>query len=131
MLELNKIHNLDALSGMKLLDDDSIDCIVTSPPYWSLRDYSTEPQIWDGDSECNHEWGEKTVKKLQPARDMSGGFGGKDQRTRGVQASAKAVGMSEGAVAEYINQHRQASSERKVEWAKALGKNVLELWRRE
>ena len=48
-----------------------------------------------------------------------------------VKAFGRAVGMSEGAVTEYINQHRQASSERKVEWAKALGKNVLELWRRE
>ena len=45
MLELNKIHNMDALTGMKLLDDDSIDCIVTSPPYWGLRDYGVDGQL--------------------------------------------------------------------------------------
>ena len=27
-------------SGKKL-DDNSIDCVVTSPPYWGLRDYGT------------------------------------------------------------------------------------------
>ena len=28
---LNKIHNIDALSGLKKLEDESIDCIITSP----------------------------------------------------------------------------------------------------
>lgn len=38
-LELNNIYNLDALEGLKKLDDCSIDCIITSPPYYQLRDY--------------------------------------------------------------------------------------------
>jgi len=33
MLELNKIYNMDCLEGMKQLDDNSVDLIVTSPPY--------------------------------------------------------------------------------------------------
>ena len=33
MLELNKIYNMDCVEGMKLLDDNSIDSIVTDPPY--------------------------------------------------------------------------------------------------
>jgi DNA modification methylase len=33
MIELNKIYNEDCLEGMKLLDDNSIDNIVTDPPY--------------------------------------------------------------------------------------------------
>lgn len=33
MLELNKIYNQDCLEGMKLIDDKSIDLIVTDPPY--------------------------------------------------------------------------------------------------
>jgi DNA modification methylase len=32
-LEVNKIYNMDCLEGMKLLDDNSIDSIVTDPPY--------------------------------------------------------------------------------------------------
>lgn len=45
--------------------NDCIDCIITSPPYWNLRDYGPETKtIWGGDKNCNHEWGEikKTLK---------------------------------------------------------------------
>jgi DNA modification methylase len=45
MLELNKIYNMDCLEGLKQLDDNSINCCVTSPPYWGLRDYGVEGQI--------------------------------------------------------------------------------------
>ena len=40
MLELNKIYNMDCVEGMKLLDDESIDLVVTSPPYDNLRTYN-------------------------------------------------------------------------------------------
>ena len=33
MLELNKIYNIDCLEGLKKLPDNSVDCIITSPPY--------------------------------------------------------------------------------------------------
>lgn len=33
ILELNKIHNIDVLSGLKEIPDNSINCIITSPPY--------------------------------------------------------------------------------------------------
>jgi len=33
MLEINKIYNMDCLEGLKLLPDDSVDLIVTDPPY--------------------------------------------------------------------------------------------------
>ena len=45
MLELNKIYNMDCLKGLKQLDDNSINCCVTSPPYWGLRDYGVEGQL--------------------------------------------------------------------------------------
>ncbi len=32
-MEINKIYNQDCLEGMKELDDNSIDLIVTDPPY--------------------------------------------------------------------------------------------------
>lgn len=44
MLEVNKMYNLNCLKGMKLLDNNSIDCVVTSPPYWQLRDYGFSEQ---------------------------------------------------------------------------------------
>lgn len=39
MLELNKIHNLDALTGLKLIPDKSVQLSISSPPYWALRSY--------------------------------------------------------------------------------------------
>lgn len=47
MLELNKIYNIDCLEGLKLLDNNSIDLIVTSPPYDELRNYKKDEWILD------------------------------------------------------------------------------------
>lgn len=35
----------DALEQLKKLSDESVDCVVTSPPYWALRDYGVEGQL--------------------------------------------------------------------------------------
>lgn len=45
MLELNKIHNMDCLEGLKRLPDKCIDMVITSPPYFNLRDYGTIGEI--------------------------------------------------------------------------------------
>ncbi len=42
---LNVIHNIDCLAGLKQLPDNSVDCCVTSPPYFNLRDYGVAGQI--------------------------------------------------------------------------------------
>lgn len=39
------IYEGDALSVLRLLPTGSVRCVVTSPPYWGLRDYGIEPQI--------------------------------------------------------------------------------------
>lgn len=44
-MDINIIHNQNCLDGLKTLPDNSIDCCVTSPPYFGLRDYGTEEQI--------------------------------------------------------------------------------------
>ena len=49
-------HCLDVLSA---LPSDSIDCCVTSPPYYGLRKYDgVDPVVWGGDAGCAHEWGD-------------------------------------------------------------------------
>lgn len=35
----------DAIEQMAKLDADSVDCVVTSPPYWNLRNYDADGQI--------------------------------------------------------------------------------------
>lgn len=48
-------HCLDVLAT---LEANSIQACVTSPPYFGLRSYQTEPQVWGGDGRCAgaHEW---------------------------------------------------------------------------
>ena len=43
----------DCIEGMKTLPDESVHCVVTSPPYYGLRDYGTA--TWEGgDADCDH-----------------------------------------------------------------------------
>lgn len=35
----------DAREVLRTLPSDSFDCVVTSPPYWGLRDYGVDGQI--------------------------------------------------------------------------------------
>jgi DNA modification methylase len=50
------VHLGDAREVLAGLPAASVDCCVTSPPYWGLRDYDLEPQLWDGDPNCVHRW---------------------------------------------------------------------------
>jgi DNA modification methylase len=40
-----RIINADVMEGLRQLPDESVHCVVTSPPYWGLRDYGVEGQI--------------------------------------------------------------------------------------
>ncbi len=43
----------DAIEQLRTLEDESVQCCVTSPPYWGLRDYGTA--AWEGgDDGCDH-----------------------------------------------------------------------------
>ena len=48
-----KLLQGDCIEKLKELEDKSVQCVVTSPPYWGLRDYGTA--IWEGGKEdCPH-----------------------------------------------------------------------------
>ena len=53
---------------MDELPDESVQCVVTSPPYWGLRKYSGEQDLIWGDENCKHEWFDSSIPK-------SGGVG--------------------------------------------------------
>lgn len=43
----------DVLARLRELPDESVQCVVTSPPFWGLRDYGTAE--WEGGSDdCDH-----------------------------------------------------------------------------
>ena len=71
----------EVLMGMP---EASVDMCMTSPPYWGLRKYSGEPQIWDSVDGCNHEWGEYDVSLLHENRDgLTGSTIGNTARREG------------------------------------------------
>jgi len=52
-VELIDIKIGDCREVLKTIPDKSVHCVVTSPPYYGLRDYGTAK--WEGgDSECDH-----------------------------------------------------------------------------
>lgn len=52
-MEINTVIQGDCLEVLKTLPDKSIDCCVTSPPYYGLRDYGTGKWI-GGNPDCPH-----------------------------------------------------------------------------
>lgn len=57
-------HVLDVLRS---LPADSVQGVATSPPYFQLRAYGTEPQVWGGDSTHVHEWRVVVLEKSDAA----------------------------------------------------------------
>ena len=52
-MELNRVYLGDAIEIIKTLPDESVDCVITSPPYFGLRDYGTGEWV-GGDPNCKH-----------------------------------------------------------------------------
>ena len=50
------VHVGDVRKVLRELPAASVDCCVTSPPYWGLRDYGLPPLTWGGDPNCRHQW---------------------------------------------------------------------------
>ena len=45
MPHINTILHGDVLDKLKEIETESIQCVVTSPPYWGLRDYGSDGQL--------------------------------------------------------------------------------------
>ena len=72
------------------LADGSVQCVVTSPPYWGLRKYEGgQDGVWDGKLDCEHKWSEEKRIKQAPQRDHAkgGGFA----NSRGTELARKGM----------------------------------------
>lgn len=70
----------DAIEGLRQLPDESVHCVVTSPPYWGLRDYGTG--TWDGgDPDCQHSVGGPVADSKAPGAIVAGVRPGVDAST--------------------------------------------------
>ncbi len=57
-----KIYQGHVIEEMKKIEDESIDCVISSPPYWQMRDYGLPDYVWGGNSDGVH-WFDDDTKK--------------------------------------------------------------------
>jgi DNA modification methylase len=99
-----KILQGDAPEVLKTLPDQSVHCIVTSPPYWGLRDYGTG--TWEGGDEgCNHYRDNKGDNRPAGRQEVRGGAGDAIYRDTCRKCGAvrvdKQIGLEE-TIEEYV-----------------------------
>lgn len=75
----------DCRARLCFLANASAHMCATSPPYFGLRDYNIEPQIWGGDIACVHEWVDDTVMR-------KGSTNGRETSTLASAGSPKTLG---------------------------------------
>jgi DNA modification methylase len=86
------------------IPDNSVDCVVTSPPYWGLRDYGTA--TWEGgDESCDHianplatkKFGNPEFNKNRPSRELTktAGFYENDCPKCGAVRKDQQLGLEE------------------------------------
>ena len=81
------------------LPDESVHCVVTSPPYWGLRDYQLLQ--WEGgDAGCNHSFGrvgsaraDGIVDETKPVRNRDGAAAAPTQCRCGAKQVAAGIGL--------------------------------------
>lgn len=71
MIEIDKIYNIDCIEGMKMMDEDTVDLIVTSPPYNIGIDYDEydDNKTW----EEYYEWCETWLRECYRVLKKDGG----------------------------------------------------------
>ena len=72
---MNEIIQGNVLEKLKYMKEDLVQCVVTSPPYWGLRDYGTATWV-GGDDNCSHKReskkSEKTITGHKKFEEMNG-----------------------------------------------------------
>jgi DNA modification methylase len=82
----------DALEQLRTLPDESVQCCVTSPPYWGLRDYGTAK--WEGgDSNCDHITGRavRTITEASAKQSTNNGSWASETRDVCEKCGAKRI----------------------------------------
>ena len=65
-MELNKIYNMDCIDGLKQLENESVDVIVTSPPYWKGFEYEAYFNSYKQYLDWCLEWMRECKRVLKP-----------------------------------------------------------------
>ena len=85
-----EIRQGNALDVLRRMPAESVHCVVTSPPYYGLRDYGLPPSVWGGDPSCHHRWGEQIVRHEHgtPGPNAQAGNTLRDTKPRKTQRGA-------------------------------------------
>ncbi len=80
----------DALEQLRTLPDESVQCCVTSPPYWGLRDYGTA--AWEGGNDfCDHKIPATGGNPLQGANKGNNNFEAMPFKSQCLKCGAKRI----------------------------------------
>ena len=92
---VDRIIQGDSLEVSRGLGAGSVHCVVTSPPYWGLRDYGTA--LWEGgDPQCDHQPPDDTGMTTKPSsgqRQHAGRFFGDTCWKCGARRIDKQLGL--------------------------------------
>ena len=102
---LNTIQHGECLELLRQLPDESIDCCVTSPPYWNLRDFGVEGQL--GMEETFHEYIENLCTIFNEVRRVL-----KPEGTCWVNMGDTYSGTKQGKTDEKITRYLKEASQR-------------------
>ena len=67
----------DVMDKIKEIPDNTVDCVISSPPYWALRDYGTGKWVNSNNPECEHD----SIKRK--TREERGGLTDKQSSSEG------------------------------------------------
>ncbi len=102
---MNRIIQGDSRTELAKLPDESVNCCVTSPPYYGLRDYGTA--TWEGgEADCNHYDNSKGENANTGHRNHTAGVGNGIYKTDCLKCGAvridSQIGLEE-TPEEYVN----------------------------
>jgi DNA modification methylase len=75
----------NVIDVLRRLPPESVHCVVTSPPYWGLRDYGIPAVLWGGDASCPHDWERVPPRQRRSPEDV--------QNPRSIQASHRGANV--------------------------------------
>ncbi|WP_277675704.1 DNA-methyltransferase [Saccharopolyspora rectivirgula] len=107
-----ELHVGDALDVMAALPSASVDCVVTSPPQWGLRDYGTAEWV-GGNPRCRHTLGTTPHQRRSVKKTGIGGHRARAEkhcRRCGAISRDKQYGL-EPTIDEYVHKLGEASAE--------------------
>ena len=67
-----KLHKGDCMDIMRQLPDQSVDCVVTSPPYWKGFEYEAYFNSYAQYLDWSEMWMKETKRLLKPNGTLAG-----------------------------------------------------------